>query len=99
MRIYVCWDTRLAHPVLGEHPCGVAYAAVREAGWEPEVVKAYGWVKLPRVFNMTTGRKQVRELTGGDEVPVLVIDDGGVVAGSAEIVAWAKANPAAAPAG
>jgi hypothetical protein len=48
---------------------------------------------------MTPGRKQVRELTGGDEVPVLVIDDGGVVAGSAEIVAWAKANPAAAPAG
>ena len=38
-------------------------------------------------------------LTGGDEVPVLVLDDGDVVAGSAEIVAWAKANPAAAPAG
>jgi hypothetical protein len=78
MRIYVCWDTRTVHPVLGEHPCGIAYEAVREAGWDPEVVKAYGWVKLPRVLNMTPGRKQV---------------------GSAEIVAWAKANPAAAPAG
>jgi hypothetical protein len=99
MRIYVCWDTRTVHPLLGEHPCGIAYEAVREAGWDPEVVKAYGWVKLPRALNMTPGRKQVRKLTGGDEVPVLVIDDGGVVAGSAEIVAWAKANPAAAPAG
>jgi hypothetical protein len=38
-------------------------------------------------------------LTGGDEVPVLVLDDGEIVAGSAEIVAWAQANPAAAPAG
>jgi hypothetical protein len=99
MRIYVCWDTRTVHPLLGEHPCGIAYEAVREAGWDPEVVKAYGWVKLPQALNMTPGRKQVRELTGGDEVPVLVLDDGEVVAGSAEIVAWAKANPAAAPAG
>jgi hypothetical protein len=99
MRIYVCWDTRTVHPVLGEHPCGIAYEAVREAGGEPEVVKAYGWVRLPRALNLTSGRRQVRELTGGDEVPVLVLDDGEIVAGSAEIVAWAQANPAAAPAG
>ena len=35
MRIYVCWDTRTVHPLLGEHPCGIAYEAVREAGMGP----------------------------------------------------------------
>ena len=95
MRIYVCWDTRAEHPLIGEHPCGIAYEAVREAGHEPDVVRAYGWAKLPRALNFTAGRKQVRELTGKDEVPVLVLDDGEVVAGTAEIVAWAKAHPAA----
>lgn len=96
MRIYVCWDTRASHPVIGAHPCGIAYEAVRDAGHDPEVVKAYGWAQLPSALNFTAGRREVRELTGGsDEVPVLVIDDGGVVAGTDEIVAWAKANPAA----
>ena len=57
--------------------------AVVEAGYEPEVVKAYGWAKLPRALNFTPGRKEVRELTGSDEVPVLVLDDGEVVAGTA----------------
>ncbi|MFN8113659.1 MAG: glutathione S-transferase N-terminal domain-containing protein [Solirubrobacterales bacterium] len=99
MRIYVCWDNKAKHPIIGEHPCGVAYEAVVDAGYEPEVVKAYGWAKLPQALNFTSGRKEVRELTGKDEVPVLVLDDGAVVAGTAEIVAWAKANPAAPAAG
>jgi hypothetical protein len=99
MRIYVCWDNRPKHPIIGEHPCGVAYEAVAEAGWEPEVVRAYGWAKLPKALNFTSGRREVRELTGKDEVPVLVLDDGEVVAGTEEIVAWAQANPAAAAAG
>jgi hypothetical protein len=99
MRIYVCWDNNAHHPIIGEHPCGVAYEAVVAAGYEPEVVKAYGWAKLPKALNFTRGRREVRELTGSDEVPVLVLDDGEVIAGTAEIVAWAKANPAAAAAG
>jgi len=44
MRVYVCWDTSAHHPLLGDHPCGIA--------------------------------------------------DHAVVAGTKEIVAWAKANPA-----
>jgi hypothetical protein len=96
MRIYVCWDTRAEHPLIGEHPCGVAYEAVRGAGWDLEVVRAHGWAKLPRALNFTSGRRQVRELTGKDEVPVLALDDGEVIAGTDEIVAWAQDNPAAA---
>lgn len=96
MRIYVCWDSRAAHPIVGDHPCGVAVEAVRGAGYDPEVVRAYGWAKLPSFLNFTSGRRQVRELTGADEVPVLLLDDGEVIAGSHEIVAWAESNPAGA---
>ena len=48
---------------------------------------------------MNPTRKEVRELTGNDWVPVLVTDDGEVVQDSKRIVAWAKAHPAAATAG
>jgi Glutathione S-transferase, N-terminal domain len=96
MRIYVCWDTKASYPVIGDHPCGIAYHALLDAGHDPEAVKAYGWEKLPQAFNNTSGRREVKRLTGSNEVPVLVLDDGEVVAGSQEIVAWAGANPATA---
>lgn len=95
MRLYVCWDTRVKHPVIGDHPCGIAYHALRDAGHDPEVEKAYGWAAMPRALNQTSGRKAVRELTGSDEVPVLVLADGEAVAGTEQIVSWAEANPAA----
>ena len=94
MRIYVCWDTTLKHPILGSHPCGIAHHALIDAGHRPEVKKAYGWEKLPSIFNQTSGRKEVKELTGSFEVPVLVLDDGEVIAGTQQIVFWAEANPA-----
>jgi hypothetical protein len=93
MRVYVCWDTNAKHQLLGNHPCGIAYHAVVDAGYDPEVVKSYGWAKLPPL-NFTAGRREVRALTGSDEVPVLVLDDGDYIAGSDEIVSWAAANPA-----
>ena len=93
MRVYVCWDTNAKHPVLGDHPCGIAYEAVVDAGHDPEVVKSYGWAKLPRAQLHRRPQGGPR-LTGTDEVPVLVLDDGEVVAGTDEIVAWAAANPA-----
>ena len=95
MKVYVCWDSRTHHPVFGEHPCGLAVEAVRDAGWDPEVIRAYGWKALPDFFNLTPGRRKVRELTGSFDVPVMVTDDGTVVAGSREIIGWAKANPRA----
>ncbi len=80
--------------MIGAHPCGVAYEALRGAGHDPEVVRAYGWAKLPSFLNQPPGRRRVRELTGADEVPVLELDDGEAVVGSGRIVAWAEANPA-----
>jgi glutaredoxin 2 len=55
-------------------------------------VKAYGLAPLP---DMTSGRQEVKRLTGESYVPVLVLDDGQIVKGSQNIVAWARDNPAA----
>jgi hypothetical protein len=94
LKLYVCWGTwtgatpwpfRRAET----HPCGLAHEALKAAGYEPEVVRCYGWEALPGVFNLTPGRREVKELTGQVTVPVLVTDDEEVVVGSGEIAAWA----------
>jgi len=90
MKLYVCWGTIGG----GRHACARAHQALRDAGHEPEVVKARGSRALPDAFN--GGRKEVIELTGQKHVPVLVTDDDGAVYPSEKIVEWAKAHPAAA---
>jgi hypothetical protein len=92
MKLYVCWGTFGAAPRPGGHPCGNAYRALREAGWEPEVERTYGWGVLGSALNPT--RRKVKDLTGQIMVPVLVTDDGEVIQDSRKIVEWAKANPA-----
>jgi hypothetical protein len=94
MKLYVCYGL-FKSPRPGGHPCRNAHEALREAGYSPEVVKSYGLGILPKVFNMTKGRQEVERLTGSRMVPTLVLDDGTVVDGSREIVAWAQAHPAA----
>ena len=98
MKLYICYGTFTKTPRPGGHPCGNAHEALREAGYEPEVIKSYGLAILPGLFNRTRGRKEVKELTGSYTVPVLVTDDGEVITESKEIVAWAKAHPAGAAA-
>src|ERR1700753_2226495 len=39
-------------------------------------------------------RAEIRELSGTDEVPILVLDDGEVISGSCTIAKWAKEHPA-----
>lgn len=93
MKLYVCWTKRQI-PEPGGHPCANAYIALREAGHDPDVERAYGWKLLPDALNFTPGRRAVKRLTGRVDVPVLVLDDGDFVAGSKRIVEWARANPA-----
>lgn len=90
MKLYVCWGT-FQTPRPGGHPCGNAYDALRDAGHEPEVIKAYGLAPLP---DLTSGRREVKRLTGKSWVPVLVTDDGEIINESKAIVSWAEANPA-----
>jgi hypothetical protein len=96
MKLYICWGT-FPSPRPGGHPCRNAYEALREAGHDPELIKSYGLTILPDTpFNQTAGRKEAKRLTGKSTVPVLVTDDGEVVADSKNIVDWAKKNPAGA---
>ena len=98
MKLYICWGTfpvpwprRGASWRPGAHPCKVAHDALTGAGHSPEVVRCYGLGQLPDV---TRARKEVKRLTGESWVPVLVVDDGEVVAGSKNIAVWAGDNPA-----
>ena len=95
MKLYICWGTfQTPRPPHG-HPCHNAYKAVKDAGYEPEVIKVRGLGIGPKFMHqMTEGRKEVERLTGKPTVPVLVTDDGEVITESQEIVAWAKAHPA-----
>jgi hypothetical protein len=95
MKLYVCYGIwRPAPWRRGGHPCGNAYHALKDAGYDPEVRRSYGLALLPSAFNVTPGRREVKRLTGNYWVPVLVADDGEVVQGSHEITQWARANPA-----
>jgi glutathione S-transferase len=95
VKLYVCWTTSQGPlpKALHAHACHVAYQALVEAGYRPEVVKTHGLGPLPDFLN--PGRKRVRELTGQQWVPVLELDDGTVIRESEQIAAWALANPAA----
>jgi hypothetical protein len=93
MKLYVCWGT-FQTPRPGGHPCHNAYVVLRDAGWDPEVQRVYGWGLLGDALNPT--RREVRELTGQNSVPLLVTDDGEKIQDSKRIVEWARANPAAA---
>lgn len=92
MKLYVCYGT-FHSPRPGGHPCGNAYRALQRAGHDPEVIRSFGAGMLPKVFNLTAGRREVERLTGNRMVPTLVLDDGTVIDGSHEIVTWAAANP------
>lgn len=98
MKLYVCYGTFTTTPRPGGHPCGNAYRALRDAGHHPEVKRAYGLGVLGPANNLAPARREVHDLTGNWSVPTLVLDDGTVIDGSREIVAWAKAHPAGAAA-
>lgn len=95
MKLYVCWGTfQSPRPPRG-HPCHNAYKALRDAGYDPDVVKTHGLGIGPKFMHvMTDGRREVEELTGSTTVPVLVTDDGQVIIESQRIVQWAQTHPA-----
>jgi hypothetical protein len=76
-----------------KHPCGVAAKALEESGhsYRTKVVGGFKHVPLSRIGR----RREILDLTGQQDVPVLLLDDGDTVVGAAEIVAWARANRAA----
>jgi predicted enzyme related to lactoylglutathione lyase len=78
------------------HACRRAHEALREAGHDYETV-VFGRGRMFGLF--TTGRRpRLKEMSGQEKLPVLQWPDGTTIAGSGNIVAWAKANsPSAEP--
>ena len=93
MKLYICYGT-FPSPRPGGHPCKNAHKALEAAGHAHELKKVYGLGPLPDALQ-TPGRKEVKRKTGQSWVPALELDDGTMISGSKEIIAWAKANPAA----
>jgi len=76
------------------HPCGKAAKALDDAGHRYELRVVGGYRMVPWTWgSREEDRAEVRELSGANEVPILVLDDGEVIAGSAVIARWARANP------
>ena len=80
-------------PIL-KHPCGVAAQALDRAGVSYEVKVVGGFKNVP--FSRRGRRAAIIELTGQQDVPVLLLEDGNTIAGSSEIVQWASAHSTAA---
>lgn len=95
MKLYTCGQTThggsLPWPI--RHPCGGAAHALDEAGHGYEIVTVPGYRMLPWTRRGDV-RAEIRELSGQDDVPVLQLEDGEIVAGSGRIIEWAKAHPA-----
>ena len=93
MILYTCIAQRHgATTPLVKHPCGVAAKALDEAGRDYEIEVVGGFKNIP--FSRRGKRDRIVELTGQQDVPVLLADDGTVVSGTNAIVAWAAAHPA-----
>jgi glutathione S-transferase len=80
------------------HPCGRAAKALDDAGYEYELrtVKGYRFVPWTRP-SRKKDRAEVKALSGTNEVPVLILDDGEVISDSRRIVKWAREHPRAQP--
>ena len=92
MKLYTCGQGD-KQGSLG-HPCGRAANALKKAGHAPEVVKVGGYKLLPWTRRGDV-RDEIERLSGQSDVPILVLDDGEVISGTATIIRWAKDHPAA----
>jgi glutathione S-transferase len=97
MVVYTCpARTHGANVPVVSHPCGVAAQALDRAGHEYTVKTVGGFKNVP--LSRRGKREEIIALTGQQDVPVLLLDDGSTVQGSGAIVAWAAAHSVAAPA-
>lgn len=80
------------------HPCAKAARALDAAGHAYELKRVGGYRASPWTWrNRGSDRAEVRRLSGTNEVPILVLDDGSVISDSSMIVRWAKENPSRQP--
>ncbi len=93
MILYTC-GKKTSGPGLA-HPCAKAGKALQGAGYEYEVQTVGGYRMMPWTWGTRDrDRAEVKKLSGTNEVPILLLDDGEVVSGSGAIVRWANQHPA-----
>jgi glutathione S-transferase len=75
------------------HACGRAATALDEAGHTYDTKIVAGYTSSPRTWlSRTRDRAEVKALSGATSVPILILDDGKVIAGSRQIARWAVEN-------
>jgi glutathione S-transferase len=91
MVLYTCAArTHGANAPIVKHPCGVAAQALDKSGHTYTVKVVGGFKNLP--LSRRGKREEIRALTGQEDVPVLVLDDGTTVEGTSAIVEWASSH-------
>ena len=95
MILYTCGQKKALGSL--RHPCGRAAKALDKAGYNYEIRVVGGYRLMPWTrLSRNKDRAEVKELSGTNEVPVLVLDDDTVISDSSRIVRWAREHPAAA---
>jgi glutathione S-transferase len=92
MILYTCGTKTMGPGLL--HPCGKAGGALDAAGYEYEIKTVDGYRMAPWTWgSRNEDRAEVKELSGSNSVPILVLDGGEVISGSGAIARWAKEHP------
>ena len=92
MVLYTCGQKKRG-PGLA-HPCAKAAKALDAAGYSYELQPVGGYRLVPWTRgNRGEDRAEIKKLSGTNEVPILVLDDGEVISGSGTIASWAKEHP------
>jgi glutathione S-transferase len=90
--LYTCGQKKRGPGAM--HPCAKAGKALDAAGYGYELKTVGTYRLMPWTWgSRTEERAEVKKLSGQEEVPILVLDDGKVISGSGEIARWAKEHP------
>lgn len=94
MILYTCGQKKLGPGFA--HPCAKAAKALDAAGYTYELRVVGSYRLMPWTWgSRDEDRAEVKKLSGTNEVPILVLDDGEVISGSGTIARWAGEHPAA----
>jgi glutathione S-transferase len=92
--LYTCGQKKRGPAAV--HPCAKAAKALDGAGYTYELRVVGGYRLMPWTWgSRDEERAEVRKLSGTNEVPILILDDGEVVSGSGTIARWAHEHPLA----
>ena len=94
MVLYTCGQKKVGPGLL--HPCARAGKALDAVGYDYEIRTVGGYRAMPWTWGSRgEDRTEVKRLSGTNEVPILVLDDGEVISGSGAIASWAREHPRA----